>query len=386
MLLTDNRIIPTPENFAQAERGLLTQTNGESVLWAGRAATALYYAYQVAKARQPHITQPDVIVPAMMCATAANTAHIAGLTPRFADVDPATGLITLGHIQARHTANTVAVVVIHLLGQLVDIAPIRQWCDQHDIILIEDPTQALGATYTNGSYAGSVGDYALFSFGSSKFLKTGGGVLISNTAEAHATLQAVLSPENLAFSEPDRDTVLALGLSYRNLHHALVGLLRLRSQPVETVSQSFMAIRPAYETLYLRNANPAWQVNEAWHNLEANLAHRRQLADLYTEGLQDGAWRLLTGYQQSGVCWRYSLLLNNPDKQVVFSEAVRRDGFHVSNLYWAVNQFFNPVDDCPNADDFGRRIVNLWVDEIVDADTVRGCIASLQRHEAILNR
>ena len=54
--------------------------------------------------------------------------------------------------------------------------------------------------------------------------------------------------------------------------------------------------------------------------------------------------------------------MNFPDKLVDFSEAVRRDGFHVSNLYWPVNDFFRPSDPCPNADHFARRVVNLWVD------------------------
>jgi hypothetical protein len=62
---------------------------------------------------------------------------------------------------------------------------------------------------------------------------------------------------------------------------------------------------------------------------------------------------------------------------VEFSEAVRRDGFHVSNLYWPVNDFFNPRDVCPNADQFARRIVNLWVDKTVNTQWVERCAESV---------
>jgi hypothetical protein len=72
--------------------------------------------------------------------------------------------------------------------------------------------------------------------------------------------------------------------------------------------------------------------------------------------------------------------VNFPDRLVPFSEAVRRDGFHVSNLYWPVNDFFRPTDVCPNADLFARRIVNLWVDNTVDPDWVERCANSFLKN------
>ena len=386
MMLLNGTYQPSPDNFLLAEQGILEQIQGQAVYWYGRAATALYDAYRLAHFLQPLIAQPEIIMPAMMCATAANTAHIAGVKPRFADVDPHTGLITLEHIKARFTANTIAVVAIHLYGQMVDIEPIRAWCKQKNVLLIEDPTQALGAKYPDGTQAGSKGDVAICSTRGTKIINAGNGFLTLNTRDMQETFEAMVAEDGAAQSaEPNADTNLALALSYRNLHHSLVGLLRLRSVSVQTASDSFMAVRPAYEALYLQDADPTVDLNSAWQGLEANLQHRFDLAENYTETLQDSAsWQLLTGYHRSGVCWRYSLLLNNVEKQVAFSEVVRRDGFHVSNLYWAVNQFFNPADECPNSDQFGRRIVNLWVDSSVDADYVRRCCDSLLKHAAIL--
>lgn len=384
MILLKDSIANTPPNFQVAENGLLDQCRADSVLWSGRAATALYHAYRIAALRRPDIAQPEVIVPAMMCATAANTAHIAGMKPRFADVDPDTGLITLETVKLRFSPNTIAVVAIHLLGQSVDIEPIANWCKENDLLLIEDPTQSLGGEYADGTYHGSVGDVSVFSFGSTKILQTGNGVLVCNTPESTKQLQSILDDEPTPFPKIDEDTRLQLALSYRNLHHSLVGLLRLNDTPMQTVSDAFMAVRSAYEGLYLRPAHPETDMNRAWDNLPESLERRLELARLYAKGLQGGKWQLLTGYEQSGVCWRFSLLIDNPDKQVAFSEAVRRDGFHVSNLYWSVNQFFNPADECPNADSFGRRIVNLWVDSSVDADYVRRCCESLLKHSEML--
>ena len=118
----------------------------------------------------------------------------------------------------------------------------------------------------------------------------------------------------------------------------------------------------------------------AWPQLEQKSRHRYQNARQYDEVLAGGPWELIRQWQQSGVCWRYSLLVDFPEKLVDFSEAVRRDGFHVSNLYWPVNDFFRPGDRCPNASQFARGVVNLWVDGSVDETWVRKCAESVLRN------
>ena len=384
MILTEIGIRETPLNFQTAEQGLLKQTQGDSTFWSGRAATGLYYAYHLAKQRHPKITQPEVIVPAMMCATAANTALIAGLTPRFADVGANTGLMTLETVQARYTENTIAVVVIHLLGHMVDIESIAEWCKAKNLLLIEDPTHALSAKYPNGDYAGSVGDVSIFSFNPTKIIDKGNGVLVSKNAQITQSLKRLMSDP--VFPDVDNNIRHQLALSYRNLHHSLVGLLRLNNIPNQNISSAFNKVRSAYDALYLRPVNPEIDLNSAWENLPDALHRRLKLANIYAERLQHPALNLLTDFQQSEVCWRFSLLISNPEKQVAFSEAIRRDGFHVSNLYWAANQFFKPDDVCEGADSFSRRIVNLWVDASVDEDYVNRCCDSVLRHIDILEK
>jgi len=383
-MLYENCVQPTPLKFVQAEAGLLAQVGGQKALWAGRAATALYVAYEMAKARRAEISQPEEIVPAMMCATAANTAILAGITPRFADVDPKTGLITLETVRERLTENTIAVVAIHLLGHAAELDPIKQWCEEQNLLLIEDPTQALGGVYPDGRALGSVGDVAVFSFNRTKIISVGNGVLTANTPDTVSLLDSVLASLDFPQSKPAADTIAQLGLSYRNLHHSLVGLLRVRAVSVENVAAAFMCVQPSFLPMFFREANPEVDLNAAWDALPESLERRLKLANIYAERLQEHpAWDLLTDFQQSGVCWRFSLLLKDESQQVAFSEAVRKDGFHVSNLYWPVNQFFRAEDTCPGADSFGWRIVNLWVDSSVDEDFVQRCCDSLLRNAPI---
>ncbi len=368
----------TNEILQPVEADLLRETGSAAIEWYGRAATALYRAYAVArKSVGAKADEAEVILPSISCATPANAALLAGVTPRFADVDPSTGMPTLESIQERWTPQTCAVVFIHLFGQTADLRPLAAWCKTRNIVLIEDLAQALGARLPDGPAAGSVGELSVYSFNPTKILECGGGALLIRSPQL-APICSELAESDPLPEEIDEGTAKTLALSYRNLHHSLVGLLRARA--LEEISRAFLKLQPAFRSLYLRRMkNPAALVT-AWTRLQPVLQHRYCNAQEYDDVLVAGNWERLSRWQQSGICWRYSLLVNFPEKLVEFSEAVRRDGFHVSNLYWPVNDFFRHSDRCPNADQFARRIVNLWVDQTVDRQWVHKCAESLLRN------
>ncbi|HME35183.1 MAG TPA: DegT/DnrJ/EryC1/StrS family aminotransferase [Candidatus Sulfotelmatobacter sp.] len=368
----------TSEILQPVEADLLRETGGAAIEWYGRAATALYRAYGAArKLAGAKVQEAEVILPSISCATPANTALLAGVTARFADVDPSTGMPTLESIQERWTPQTCAVVFIHLFGQTADLRPLAAWCRTRNILLIEDLAQALGARLPDGTAAGSVGDVSVYSFNPTKILECGGGALLIRSPKLVSVCAEAAESDPLP-PEIHETQARTLALSYRNLHHSLVGLLRTRA--VEEVSSAFLKLQPAFRGLYLRRMKDPAALAVAWAQLQLILQHRYRNAQQYEEVLAEGPWQRLSQWQQSGVCWRYSLLLNFPEKLVDFSEAVRRDGFHVSNLYWPVNDFFRPGDRCPNADEFARRIVNLWVDSTVDRQWVQKCADSLLRN------
>jgi dTDP-4-amino-4,6-dideoxygalactose transaminase len=93
----------------------------------------------------------------------ATAALKAGLVPRFADVDPATLLLTAATVEPALTPRTRAVVVTHLYGRLADVGPLRDLCRAAGVALVEDCAQAAGATGPEGP-AGSLADIAAFSF------------------------------------------------------------------------------------------------------------------------------------------------------------------------------------------------------------------------------
>jgi dTDP-4-amino-4,6-dideoxygalactose transaminase len=366
------------EILQPVEADLLRDAGGAAIEWYGRAATALYRAYTVARrlsGAKAH--EAEVILPSISCATPANAALLARVAPRFADVDPGSGMPILESIQQRWTPQTCAVVFIHLFGQTADLGAVAEWCRSKNILLIEDVAQALGARLPDGRAAGSVGDLSVYSFNPTKILECGGGALLIRSQKLAAVCAELAESDPLP-PEINEEEARVLALSYRNLHHSLVGLLR--AQATDEVSSAFLKLQTAFRALYLRRMKDPAALVVAWEQLQQIIQHRFGNAQLYEEVLAERDWQRLNRWQQSGVCWRYSLLVNFPDKLVDFSEAVRRDGFHVSNLYWPANDFFRPSDLCPNASQFARRIVNLWVDQTVDRKWVQKCAQSLLRN------
>lgn len=75
-----------------------------------------------------------------------------------------------------------AVVVVNLYGQSADIDAIKTICDAHDVPIIEDAAESLGATY-KGRPSGAFGLLTVFSFNGNKIITTsGGGMLLSDNA------------------------------------------------------------------------------------------------------------------------------------------------------------------------------------------------------------
>lgn len=110
-----------------------------------------------------------VLVPANSFIATAEAVSLVGATPQFVDVDRDTQVVDAGLIEAGLGPSVRAVIVVHLFGRTVDIAPILALAGEHGIPVIEDAAQAHGARY-QGRRVGSLGDVGCFSFYPSKNL------------------------------------------------------------------------------------------------------------------------------------------------------------------------------------------------------------------------
>ena len=109
-----------------------------------------------------------ITAPYSFFATAGSIVRL-GAVPVFVDIDPETCNIQSAHIEAAVTPRTRAILPIHLTGQVADMDPILETARRHNIYIIEDACQAIGADY-KGQRAGSMGHLGCFSFFPSKNL------------------------------------------------------------------------------------------------------------------------------------------------------------------------------------------------------------------------
>jgi dTDP-4-amino-4,6-dideoxygalactose transaminase len=123
----------------------------------------------------------EVLVPShTFVATAEGIVH-AGAKPIFVDIDEETYSIDPDKIKEKITERTKAIVVVHLYGQPADIDNILYVARQHELWIVEDAAQAVGAIY-KGRPVGVLGDVACFSFFPGKNLGAMGdaGAIVTN--------------------------------------------------------------------------------------------------------------------------------------------------------------------------------------------------------------
>jgi len=133
----------------------------------------------------------EVILPVHTYVATAEVIALLGLSPAFVDVDPITFNIDINQIENRITGKTKAIVPVHLYGQCADMESILKIAEKHNLFVIEDLAQALGADYTfsNGKAkrAGTMGIIGCTSFFPSKNLGCygdGGAIFTSDNVLA----------------------------------------------------------------------------------------------------------------------------------------------------------------------------------------------------------
>ncbi|MEP0338306.1 MAG: lipopolysaccharide biosynthesis protein RfbH [Alphaproteobacteria bacterium] len=102
-----------------------------------------------------------------------------GCIPVFVDADPRTGNVDASLIEAAVTPRTRAIMLAHALGNPFDLETVMAVAEKHDLYVIEDCCDALGATF-KGRHVGTFGDLATLSFYPAHHITTGeGGAVLS---------------------------------------------------------------------------------------------------------------------------------------------------------------------------------------------------------------
>jgi dTDP-4-amino-4,6-dideoxygalactose transaminase len=174
------------------------------------------------------------------------------LTPVLVDVDPVTFNIDVEAIKKAITPKTKAIVPVHLFGLVANMDAIMEIAKAHNLYVIEDNAQAIGADYTHAdgskSKAGTIGHVASTSFFPSKNLGCygDGGAIFTNNDDLAHTLRGIVNH----------------GM-YKRYHHDVVGV----NSRLDTIQAAVLDAKlPHLEAYNKARKNAARKYNKAFKN------------------------------------------------------------------------------------------------------------------------
>ncbi len=171
----------------------------------------------------------EVIMPTFTFVASFEAIITAGATPVIVDVDD-TLCLDPKAVEAAITPKTKCVMPVHMCGSMAQVDTLKAICDKHDLLLLEDACQSIGATF-KGQHLGTIGDAGTFSF---DFVKTmtcgeGGAVLTNNeTYYVNADHYTDHGHDHIG-NDRGAETHPFLGYNFRISElHAAVGLGQIR--------------------------------------------------------------------------------------------------------------------------------------------------------------
>ena len=127
-----------------------------------------------------------------------------GCKPIFVDIEPSYYCIDPNKLESAITDRTRAIIAVDLFGLPCDFDEINKIAKKHNLIVIEDAAQAIGAIY-KGRYAGTLSDIGVFSLNRHKIINCGeGGVITTNNDELAFKLRLVCNHSESVVNDMQR--------------------------------------------------------------------------------------------------------------------------------------------------------------------------------------
>lgn len=200
----------------------------------------------------------EVVVPGLTWVACASAVLHLGARPVFADIGADSLCCTPETIRPLIGSRTAAVLGVHMYSSRADLEGLERLCADHDCHLIEDASQAHGATL-NGRQVGSFGILSVFSFQQSKLLTGGeGGIVLTDDEDLYSRLQQLRADGRVYGNEAGFwELAVGGGICGRNM-----------------VMSEFAAVL----------------LREGMERLEQENRHRRTMAQWLRSGLADLGW------------------------------------------------------------------------------------------------
>ena len=177
-----NWVAPLGPNVTGFENELAAKVGSKAASATTTGTAAIHLALKSVGVKAGDI----VFCPTLTFSATANQIIYQNATPVFIDSDYETWNMdpkALEEAFEKYGDKVKAVLVVHLYGLSADMDKIMEICNKHNVVVIEDAAESLGAYY-KGKHTGTFGELGVFSFNGNKIITTsGGGMLVSNDEE-----------------------------------------------------------------------------------------------------------------------------------------------------------------------------------------------------------
>lgn len=160
----------------------------------------------------------EVIVPSFTFAATGNSVALAGGTPVFVDIEPATFSLDPAAVEAAITEKTKGILAVHLYGHPARMRELREIADRRGIALYEDAAQAHGAAL-DGKPVGTFGEFAMFSLYPTKNMTSGEGGMVSTATPETARMLKLL--RNQGMERQYENEVVGFNARMTDIHAAI---------------------------------------------------------------------------------------------------------------------------------------------------------------------
>lgn len=181
----------------------------------------------------------EVLVPSFTFAATGNSVALAGATPIFVDIDPATFCMDPAAAEAAITPRTKAMMPVHLYGHPAAMDAFAGLSERTGVRVFEDAAQAHGASLS-GAPVGSFGDFAMFSLYPTKNMTSGeGGMVSCASAEIVRNMRLL---RNQGMEKRYENEVIGFNCRMTDIH-AAIGRVQLGKLPAWTARRQAIAAR-----------------------------------------------------------------------------------------------------------------------------------------------
>lgn len=257
--------------------------------WKGRVAL---YAILKAMGVGPG---DEVILPGYTCVMDVNPIKYLGALPVYVDIEPETFNMDTALLEENISDNTKAIIAQHTYGYPCEMDVITDIAGKRSVPVIEDCCLAFGSKY-KGKTVGTFGKAAYFSFQWNKPYTTGlGGMAITNDADLGARIRSLCAAEMRPPSTREAFMLWAQLIVYRSLIYPRTTALAqsafryLTKKAVVVGSSSTAEFNPVMACDFFKGVSEV-QARSGLRQLrriEANISHRKEMAELYDRLLEE---------------------------------------------------------------------------------------------------